>query len=446
MRPIGIGLAVALIAAAVIPASLTFAAKSAGGSVTDQQRKQGMEAAPAMIQASALPCTLSDARFIGQGKTKDGDKEVVSKFVEVACSEGTGFVFAAKEGQTPDVYDCLATASKDASGKDNTLKCALPANANPNAGVQAGITKAGNPCQVADAKYIGQNKSSAFYEAKCASGSGVVVLQALPRTTAAPEVLSCLAWEGMGKACELTTHDANLAPAKALATKANASCQVKDTRYVLTSKNGDDYYEFACADNSGFMVQANNKGEFVKTIPCAQADYVAGGCTLTNARQAQTEQASLYTKLAKKAGYDCDVAKYAVFPSAPAGAEAVEMSCGNRADGAVGIFYGDHASIYDCALAQLNGYRCSFTKPDAAYPKLTSQLKAKGKNTCTVSNARAIGTTAAGEGYLEVACSDGLPGWVLVYPKGGSDAKEVLACNQAAGIGGGCKLPGNTKG
>ena len=439
MRPIGIGLAVALIAAAAIPASLSLVAKSSGGGVSDQQHKQGMEAAPALIQAASLPCTLSDARFIGQGKTKEGDKEVVSKFVEVACSEGPGYVFAAKDGATPDVYDCLATSGKDASGKDNTLKCALPANANPSAGLQSGITKAGNPCQVADAKYIGQNKTAAFYEAKCSSGTGVVVLQNLPRTAAAPEVLSCLAWEGMGKTCELTTHDANLAPA-------NASCQVKDQRYVLTSKAGDDYYEFSCADNSGFMVQANNKGEFVKTIPCAQADFVNGGCTLTNARQAQTAQASLYTKLAKKAGYDCEVSKYAVFPSAPPQSEAVELSCGNRADGAVGIFYADHASIYDCAMSQLEGYRCSFTKQDAAYPKLTTQLKAKGKNTCTVSNARAIGTAANGEGYLEVACSDGLPGWVLVYPKGAADAKEVLACNQASGIGGGCKLPGNTKG
>jgi hypothetical protein len=49
------------------------------------------------------------------------------------------------------------------------------------------------------------------------------------------------------------------------------------------------------------------------------------------------------------------------------------------------------------------------------------------------------------EGFVEVACSDGLPGWVLGYPTGVAKpaAKEFLSCAQAKGIGGGCKLPTN---
>ena len=46
----------------------------------------------------------------------------------------------------------------------------------------------------------------------------------------------------------------------------------------------------------------------------------------------------------------------------------------------------------------------------------------------------------------EVACADGLPGVVIEFettPK--ITPKTVLTCTQATPLGGGCKLPGNTK-
>jgi hypothetical protein len=93
----------------------------------------------------------------------------------------------------------------------------------------------------------------------------------------------------------------------------------------------------------------------------------------------------------------------------------------------------------------MNGYRCSFTKPDAAFPRLTADLKGLGKGSCTVSGSRIIGQTAT-QGFVEVACSDGLPGWVMAYPLGQTTPKpaELLSCLQAKGVGGGCKLPTNT--
>ena len=39
-------------------------------------------------------------------------------------------------------------------------------------------------------------------------------------------------------------------------------------------------------------------------MPCSS---FAGGCTLTDSRQAQTEQIGIYTDLAKKAGFDSPV-------------------------------------------------------------------------------------------------------------------------------------------
>ena len=83
-----------------------------------------------------------------------------------------------------------------------------------------------------------------------------------------------------------------------------------------------------------------------------------------------------------------------------------------------------------------------------ARKELETQLQAKGKPSCQVSGARPFGRTTSGEDLVEVACSDGGPGWVLQYPAtGGSNPNTLLNCAQAAqmGGGGGCQLPTNMK-
>ena len=56
--------------------------------------------------------------------------------------------------------------------------------------------------------------------------------------------------------------------------------------------------------------------------------------------------------------------------------------------------------------------------------------------------------TAERHGYIEVECSDGLPGFFIEYTAPVKDALtpvNVLACGMASGIAGGCKLPQNVK-
>ena len=79
-------------------------------------------------------------------------------------------------------------------------------------------------------------------------------------------------------------------------------------------------------------------------------------------------------------------------------------------------------------------------------PKLSDALRAKGKGSCTVSDARPYGGTNTGASLIEVACSDGGPGWVIEFPKGSNTASELLNCAQASGMGGGgCQLATNKK-
>ncbi len=221
---------------------------------------------------------------------------------------------------------------------------------------------------------------------------------------------SCLLYdEGGTVSCKLTDKATQLGIVDTLNTAAAKNCAIKDKRYVLSTKT-DNYFEVACQDGKGYMLQqAASNGAFVKAIDCAQAGFVGGGCTLSDAVAAQTEQAGLYTKLATKAGFDCKVEKYGMLPSQDPRKEIVELKCANRPDGGIGIFTATTNTVYDCITSEMNGYRCSFTKPDEAFPRLTADLKGLGKGSCTVSGARIIGQTAT-DGYVEVACSDGLPG------------------------------------
>jgi hypothetical protein len=169
---------------------------------------------------------------------------------------------------------------------------------------------------------------------------------------------------------------------------------------------------------------------------------------LTDARQAKTDQTSLYSNLAKKAGFQCTVSGYAPLPVNLPGKEVVELACSNRPDGAIAIFAASASEpsvVYDCAHSELAGYRCGLSKPAAAYDKLTADLRTLGKNSCTVSDSRVVGVSADRKGYVEVACSDGLQGYMIEYSLSPMAPKTTIVCGEAKGISGGCNLPGNKK-
>jgi hypothetical protein len=448
MRPFGLGLIAAITFAVASPA---LAAPKATPAFSEAQRKTGMAKAPEIIAQANLACGLTDARFVGSSEEKKDGVKVTTSFIEVACSEGLGYVIQAKtDGSVPVTYDCVATSAPaigpDGKQTKNSLGCLLPGNANPMAGLQPLVAKSGSQCAVDKARYIGQSPTTAYYEVACKTGAGIVLLAALPATADRKITnMSCVSFGQSGRNCELTTPEQNLAPIKAMMAKSGKTCEINNTRFVLATIDGSEYYELACQAGDGYMLQVQGEA-LAKTIKCADAAFVGGGCTLTDAREAETQQAGLYSSIAKKAGFDCDVAKYAAFPVQGNDKEVVELACKNRADGAVGIFptsAGVKPQILDCVRSQLTGYRCSFSKQDAVYPKLTSHLKSQGKSSCIVSNTNPIGRAETSE-FLEVACSDGLPGWVIEYVTGVEAPKSVLSCTQAKTIGGGCKLPGNT--
>lgn len=444
MRFIGIGLAAALSLAVMAPAAVMSAPKkpaAAADGLDPKALAAGMAAVPALLTQSGVGCTLDQARLIGE------DKKSGQTYYEFSCSVGVGGVIVGKkDGTAPAYYNCLETNKPQADGKPSSLFCKLPGNADPKAQLAPFVAKTPVACPITNARAIGASPSATYFEVGCADGSGFILVTSAPMSLDKDvKMNTCLAYAPGGNiSCELTTPEAQLGLVDTLMASSGKTCAVTDKRYILTTVNLSTYYEVACGDGKGYVLERNAAGALARTIDCANAPSGAE-CTLTDAREAKTEQAGLYSRLAAKAGFQCTVSKYAMFPSR-AREEVVELQCSNRPDGGVAVFDADgNGKVSNCVLTLLDGRKCSFSDQSAAFPAVTADLKAMGKSTCTVSEARPIGRTAAGEGYLEVGCSDGLPGWVLVYASGSDKPKEVLSCKQAAGVGGGCKIANNIR-
>lgn len=450
MRPMLIGLLLAAITAIAAP---TAALASTPTPPIDPAAKQkGMAAAPAIISGNNMDCQLADARFIGT--STDPKTKVQSSFYEIACKDAEGFIVGVPTKPTPtagaQIYTCLEVASQPGAG----IACILPENANPKAGLQALVAKDRPDCAFKDARAIGQasDHSETVFEVACQDGGGYVIDASWPFSLVKPaKFVPCVVELEANTKCALTDEAADNTYFNSMVGKIGKPCAPKGHRVVGGTADGDFYFEVACDNGKGYIFALKASGGVGEGIDCAVADNIGGGCTLTNARQAQTAQADLYTKLAHKAGFACDVSKYSPFEGVNVpGHEVVELACGNRPDGAVAIFPAvetEQATIYDCAHSELAGYRCSFTKPDTSFPSLTEDLKRVGKTTCVVSGERIIGQTAEGQGFIEVACSDGAPGFVITYNlKPTLTPIQAVGCSLAKGIAGGCAMPANTKG
>jgi len=443
MRPIGLGLIAALIVAVLAPAAVMSAPKGAPAAVSTAQRKQGMTEAPPLVQLANLPCQISDARFAGKG---DADKKAgtpVTNYYEVACGAGNmGFIVASPAGGTPSAFTCVEANTPLGPGKPAALPCVLPDNADPKAALVTPMKLAGLNCTPENVRALGQTKESVFMEVACQGAVGYVLVAPWPFDSSKKlEAQNCLSLDDLegNVKCTLTDKATRLAIVDRYNTDAKTGCAIKDRRYVGQSQDGSNFYETACQDGKGYIYKVAADGVLSGAFDCARALNLLGGCTLTDARQAATEQAGLYTRLAKAAGSSCDVDHYAVFP-AQGDNDVVELVC-KDGSGGVGIFpTSGPGTVLDCGHAPVSGYKCSLTDPQGAYASLTADLKKFDKKDCEVSDMRLVAKNDKGNVYIEVACADHLKGYMVEYTPAPVAAVSVTGC----ALIGGCKLPGNT--
>jgi hypothetical protein len=447
MRLIGIGLAVALAIGVLAPnaamAKPKAPAAGAAAVVDPKLRAQGMKEAPAILATTGAVCTIADARYIGG--VDDKKKKIKTAYYELACQNGIGLVIGTDSSKpAPEIYNCLFTA-KLIDGKPSPLVCILPGNADTTTGMSTFTQKAGIGCVPTKARAVGVNPTTSFFELACQDGSGVVMQTSNPPDPSQKiTTINCLNFEPGGNIfCELTDHASQLKVVDSLTVAANKGCNITDRRYVLSATDGSTYFEVACDNKKGYLLQETAAGSLGKAIDCVEVTtLIAGGCQLTDTVEAKTEKAAFYSTVATKAGFKCNVAKYALFNVSGA-KEAVEVQCSDRPDGAVIVSTKDGSQVFNCALSLAEGFKCGLTKIEAVFPTLTTQLReypAKSYN-CNVDKVGAILTDkASAKRYVEVSCGAGEGVLVMVFQAGSNALSDVVSC---ADIGGGCTLPKN---
>ena len=312
MRSIRWGVAAALFLAVLSPLSVAHAqmgggapsggappppSKSSAGAIAKDQRTKGMAAAPGLVSAGGFDCQVADARLIGEGT--DAKTKAKTTLYELACTGNEGLLVE-KTGDTVQSFTCAQANEPGPDGKLSPTRCMLPDNSDPFAGLTPYIAKAGKACTIAKARALGQSPTAALFELACQDGSGWILQTSSPPRLDKPATMEpCIGFPADGNvSCKLTDRTAQLAVVDHLLAKSGKACTVKDRRYVGATDSGSIFYEVACQEGKGFMLESAASGDFKQAIDCAAADAIAGGCTLTDARQAKTEQSGMYSKFA----------------------------------------------------------------------------------------------------------------------------------------------------
>ncbi|MGZ6038033.1 MAG: hypothetical protein ACXWKR_05150, partial [Phenylobacterium sp.] len=329
---------------------------AAAPSVSSEARKQGMADAPALVAAAGVTCQVSDARLAGKTAADKKTGSPGASVYEVACGPNSlGFLIQTNGTNAPQVFSCIGS-NYPADMSKPTSPCILPANIDLVPAIDALAAKSNAPCAPTKIRAIGQTSTNTLFEVACADGHDFVMSGSVPLDATKPAtIVNCLQTETSASAkCMFTDSAARLAAEDALAKLSDPGCVVKDRRYIGPLADGTDGYEFACQSGKGFIAKISSKGTLAETLDCAK--LAGGGCTLTDTRAATAEQAGLYTKLAKNAGSNCTVSRYAVFP-AQGDKETVELVCSDG-NGAIGIFPATgKGTVLDCGHALIAGYK-----------------------------------------------------------------------------------------
>ena len=452
MRSIAIGLAAAILAAALSPVAAFAADKPAKTSAADlaltaKNHDAGMKEAVPLAAQLGVPCTATDGNLVGSSKTKNpAGKDVTTKYYELACSEGLGWLVVSPEGGPPQAYDCgMAMSNKPKAGEPDKgqLFCRLPVNADPiTSGAQPILTKAGVQCSPTQWRMMGRSVQEKFYQFEAACSQGPVYVLQVPEPGSAHKLqaLDCLTLQA--GSCEYFTKEKLIARMTALSKPAGRTCEVTNGRVMGALSTGDTFYEIGCADEkASFVLQMSATGQFVKSIDCVRANAIANGCTLSAGAASQTAETATYSKLAKQIGYACDVKAYHTFGLDKTGREVVELACNDHPDGALAtlpVDKGQSGEYWNCVRAEVHQLQCALTPQPATFAKLAAQMVPFGKQ-CQVTKARAVGATAEGDDIVEVLCSDGV-GHFIEYKPGSDSVKSVSACVLVKQVGGGCTL------
>ena len=242
--------------------------------------------AQAQVVAAGASCQVTEA-------AQPGINAEQQKIYEAACSEGPGYILI--EATPPQSFNCLELAGTAYTARlrdpaaDVGQQCVLPANQNGLAVIGGWAREAGATCTIDEAVAIGKSdRNNIVYEVGCAGADGYW----LEKVATGWQLQDCLQVASVGGTCRFTTaqEQADGFEPKLAATEASA-CDVTQVRLMGQNANGRFYEAKCAAEGEGYIARVNTEGATQQIYPCATAQRIGGGCTLTPAPALEPEAA-----------------------------------------------------------------------------------------------------------------------------------------------------------
>lgn len=260
----------------------------------DQQEQQPAPATPeenkaaaqALLTAAGVSCQISEAAFLGTTAEQHATYEVV-------CADGPGFLAVAST--PPQTFNCLELAGQAETTRlrdpaaDVGQQCTLPVNLDPKPVLTAYARAAGvTDCTVDQGAAIGKSTAgNTIFEIGCAGRDGYWLEKAGEAWLATP----CWDLALMQEACRYSTEaEIKGAWPRILAGTPAAACEVQQARRVGRDAQGLTVYEVKCGAGDGYFARIGDTFTAQRVHTCVEAATIAGGCTLTAAAPATSEQ------------------------------------------------------------------------------------------------------------------------------------------------------------
>jgi hypothetical protein len=231
-----------------------------------------------IVSAIQLPCIVSDANPLGQGKTNVTGQMLDTENIEVSCENGMGYLISSIPRQPAQGYTCIA-AEHAAKQSQGSLACSLPGNAS-NTIAAAALSKLGKQCQVTATNWMGVDSSNEYIEIACTGGTGYVLTAAIPGKSTIPlNAMTCVEAMQKGIACKMSSGGPpplTIETIKSELAKHNVPCNSTNLRSLGKETHFKRYLiEFQCpAEHPKGLVAAIPLGDTsapFETMDCAGA-------------------------------------------------------------------------------------------------------------------------------------------------------------------------------
>lgn len=231
----------------------------------------------ALLISGELNCQVAEAKQLGVNAEQQ-------KVYETSCASGPGYILVASA--PVQSYDCieLAAQADQARARDPNadvgMLCSIEANLDVMSVLRAYAQEAGVSCNVDQASLIGKStEGSNVYEIGCAGAQGAWI----EKTATSWTKTECLQVRAQGATCRFTTPEEEASSFKErLVGSQAANCDVQQVRLMGQNANGR-FYEAKCAGADGVIARLDAQNAVQQIYPCATAQQIGGGCTLTPA-------------------------------------------------------------------------------------------------------------------------------------------------------------------